>query len=160
MGNKSLFCWYKGGKYDKNWAALPILAQSSTRLARNPAATTRHDLAGAYSSKANSQKIPRGGDLVDQETHSTIAIIEPNNWTQLDNITRKVSKLPVGKQAEFDLTKVKFLNSSGVLMLFLLCIEAYNRTGIRVRITNVDSKIQRYLRKIKFYDYDPVHATA
>lgn len=84
----------------------------------------------------------------------SIPLTDINNWTKLDNVCWKISKLSFGQHIAFNLKGINFLNPSGILMLFLLCMEVNNRTSEKVKLLHVNSNLQRYLKRVKFYDYD------
>lgn len=77
-----------------------------------------------------------------------------NNWTKLDSIGWKISKVTSGQHIEFDLNGVKFLNPSGILMLFIICMEASSRSKEKVRLTNINSDLNNYMKRVGFYNYN------
>ena len=87
-----------------------------------------------------------------------ITLPDLNNWfKKIDGLCWKLYKLKIGQQVVLDMQKTIFIRPSGAMMVLLLCIEIYNRTGERVRLDNLKADVLAYLERIDLFKFNIVY---
>lgn len=77
----------------------------------------------------------------------------------MDNLYWRLSRLNIGEKLTLDLSSIKFLKPIAVIGLLLASKQAFETTGERVLISNLNEEVLQYLERINFFLNEFVYTT-
>lgn len=88
--------------------------------------------------------------------------ISPNvnePFANMNSLYWRLSRLSPGEKLAFNLSKLKFIRPIAAISLLLAAKQAFESTGKRVRVFNLNKEVPQYLERINFFQQEFVYTT-